>query len=233
MNDFGSARTTGGNPDRQMWEWAARISTTFATSSCAPTTTCWWIRATTSKLWTAQAAGRESRTWRGWRSRSVRTVDPLRSGAVGSAKSSVPSRYLISRRQRPACARAGSGHGRPRAFGLRVAALNRNGRTDCPASMKSVPHGSWAIHSRGAVVFTLSSTQQTWGLMDAAAIGRPGCFVTEPLPEPSPLWELTNVLISPHGRMVTLFTERLRRCLAGAELHNADPPTGTADNQRW
>lgn len=49
-----------------------------------------------------------------------------------------------------------------------------------------------------------------------------------------------NVLFSPNtaGRservdeqMVTLFIENLRRCLAGAELLNADPPTGTADSQ--
>ncbi len=52
-------------------------------------------------------------------------------------------------------------------------------------------------------------------------------FATEPLPPDSPLWELENVLISPHTaalsvheneRIVELFAENLRRYLAGEEL---------------
>jgi glyoxylate/hydroxypyruvate reductase len=52
-------------------------------------------------------------------------------------------------------------------------------------------------------------------------------FATEPLPTDSPLWDLPNVLISPHTaalsvheneRIVELFTENLRRYLAGEEL---------------
>jgi phosphoglycerate dehydrogenase-like enzyme len=52
-------------------------------------------------------------------------------------------------------------------------------------------------------------------------------FATEPLPESSPLWDLDNVLVSPHTaalsyreneRIVELFAENLRRYLAGEEL---------------
>ncbi len=52
-------------------------------------------------------------------------------------------------------------------------------------------------------------------------------FAREPLPPESPLWELDNVLISPHTsalsareneRVVDLFAENLRRYLAGEEL---------------
>lgn len=55
-------------------------------------------------------------------------------------------------------------------------------------------------------------------------------FETEPLPEESPLWELENVVISPHStdmvpelineRQTELFCENLRRYLAGEELVN-------------
>ena len=54
-------------------------------------------------------------------------------------------------------------------------------------------------------------------------------FETEPLPPSSPLWELPNVLISPHSastvadenRLITdLFTDNLRRWLAGEPLRN-------------
>lgn len=55
-------------------------------------------------------------------------------------------------------------------------------------------------------------------------------FETEPLPEESPLWELENVIISPHStdmapelineRQTKLFCENLRRYLAGEDLVN-------------
>jgi phosphoglycerate dehydrogenase-like enzyme len=54
-------------------------------------------------------------------------------------------------------------------------------------------------------------------------------FATEPLPPDSPLWDLPNVLISPHtaalsihenARIVELFCENLRRYLAGEQLLN-------------
>ena len=52
-------------------------------------------------------------------------------------------------------------------------------------------------------------------------------FTEEPLPDGSPLWELDNVLLSPHtaaysphenARIVELFAENLRRYLRGDEL---------------
>jgi phosphoglycerate dehydrogenase-like enzyme len=52
-------------------------------------------------------------------------------------------------------------------------------------------------------------------------------FATEPLPADSPLWDLPNVMISPHTaalsiheneRLVELFTANLRRYLSGEEL---------------
>ncbi len=52
-------------------------------------------------------------------------------------------------------------------------------------------------------------------------------FATEPLPPDSPLWDLPNVLISPHTaalsvheneRIDELFTENLRRYMLGDEL---------------
>jgi phosphoglycerate dehydrogenase-like enzyme len=54
-------------------------------------------------------------------------------------------------------------------------------------------------------------------------------FETEPLPEENPLWDLPNVLVSPHsastvdsenGRIVDIFVENLGRFLAGQKLIN-------------
>jgi phosphoglycerate dehydrogenase-like enzyme len=54
-------------------------------------------------------------------------------------------------------------------------------------------------------------------------------FATEPLPYDSPLWELDNVILSPHTaaqstreneRIVELFADNLRRYLAGEELRS-------------
>ncbi|MCB0033754.1 MAG: hypothetical protein KDE51_07040, partial [Anaerolineales bacterium] len=54
-------------------------------------------------------------------------------------------------------------------------------------------------------------------------------FEEEPLPEKSPLWKMENVIISPHvsgftphydDRVTDLFSENLRRYLAGEPLLN-------------
>lgn len=59
-------------------------------------------------------------------------------------------------------------------------------------------------------------------------------FATEPLPGESPLWDLPNVIISPHTaalsvreneRIVELFAENLRRYLHGEELRSRVDPT--------
>ena len=54
-------------------------------------------------------------------------------------------------------------------------------------------------------------------------------FVTEPLPDDSPLWDMPNVLVSPHTaafslaedrRIAELFADNLPRYLDGAPLRN-------------
>jgi glyoxylate/hydroxypyruvate reductase A len=54
-------------------------------------------------------------------------------------------------------------------------------------------------------------------------------FAVEPLPTDSPMWELPNVLISPHsastvsaenGRIVDIFLDNLGRFLEGRPLRN-------------
>lgn len=71
-------------------------------------------------------------------------------------------------------------------------------------------------------------------LVEALAAGRLAgaaldVFDTEPLPETSPLWEMPNVLVSPHmsgdtvgwtDELVALFCENLRDYLAGEPLRN-------------
>ncbi len=157
-----------------------------------------------------------------------------------------------------------------KAFGMRVIAVNRSGHTNSPdvdevrtsrflGDLLPVAHG---------VVLTLPLTDETCGMIDAAAIarmhsgavlvdiGRGGVmnepalvqalqqdrlagaaldvFATEPVPPDSPLWDLPNVLLSPHTaglsvreneRIVDLFCENLRRYLAGDELLDRVHPT--------
>ena len=89
---------------------------------------------------------------------------------------------------------------------------------------------------RGAVVVNVSRGQviDEDALVGALASGHLGgacldVFATEPLPESSPLWELDNVIISPHSastaasenELITeLFCDNLRRWLDGAPLRN-------------
>ncbi len=61
-------------------------------------------------------------------------------------------------------------------------------------------------------------------------------FESEPLPATSPLWDMENVIVSPHisggtaiynDRAVSIFSENLRRYIAGDPLHNVvDPARG-------
>jgi phosphoglycerate dehydrogenase-like enzyme len=91
-----------------------------------------------------------------------------------------------------------------------------------------LPRGAFVINvGRGAVV-------DEPALIEALGSGRLGgaaldVFAEEPLPPGSPLWEMPNVLVSPHSastsdrenaRIVDLFCENLRRFLGGAPLRN-------------
>ncbi|HWQ28334.1 MAG TPA: NAD(P)-dependent oxidoreductase, partial [Dehalococcoidia bacterium] len=61
-------------------------------------------------------------------------------------------------------------------------------------------------------------------------------FEREPLPPESPLWDLENVILTPHisggteiynQRAVAIFTDNIRRFLAGQPLRNVvDPSRG-------
>ncbi|BBL80067.1 2-hydroxyacid dehydrogenase [Rubrobacter xylanophilus] len=82
--------------------------------------------------------------------------------------------------------------------------------------------GRGAVVDEAALVRALRSGHLSGAALDV--------FETEPLPQDSPLWELENVIISPHStdnvprlmeeKLVGLFCENLRRYLAGEELLN-------------
>lgn len=88
--------------------------------------------------------------------------------------------------------------------------------------------GAYLINiARGAVVDeqALIAALQS-GQLGGAALD---VFATEPLPATSPLWDMPNVLVSPHSastsdrenaRITALFCDNLRRYLAGEELRN-------------
>ena len=95
-----------------------------------------------------------------------------------------------------------------------------------------LPHGAVLINiGRGALV-------DEPALIEALRAGRLGgaaldVFAQEPLPPSSPLWELPNVLISPHSggnsareneRIVALFCDNLRRWLDQQPLRNVFNP---------
>jgi phosphoglycerate dehydrogenase-like enzyme len=82
--------------------------------------------------------------------------------------------------------------------------------------------GRGTVVDEGALVEALGDGQLSGAALDV--------FEVEPLPEESPLWELENVIISPHAtdmvpvlineRQTELFCENLRRYLAGEPLAN-------------
>ena len=81
--------------------------------------------------------------------------------------------------------------------------------------------GRGAVLEEAALVDALRSGHLGGAALDA--------FTEEPLPAGSPLWELDNVIISPHTaalsiheneRIVELFADNLRRYLAGEELRS-------------
>ncbi len=94
--------------------------------------------------------------------------------------------------------------------------------------LRKLPQGALLLNgARGSVV-------DTEALLDALRTGRLGgawmdVFEQEPLPASSPLWEMTNVIISPHSadqvhdfplRFAQRFVENLRRYEAGTALEN-------------
>lgn len=96
------------------------------------------------------------------------------------------------------------------------------------AELAAMKPGAWLINiSRGAIV-------DEEALVEALREGRIGgacldVFAEEPLPSESPLWEMPNVIITPHNswssprieeREVELFLENLRRYVSGEPLLN-------------
>jgi glyoxylate/hydroxypyruvate reductase len=96
------------------------------------------------------------------------------------------------------------------------------------AELALLPQGAVLINiGRGAVVDELALIEAlSSGHLGGAALD---VFEHEPLPADSPLWDMQNVLVSPHSgstsdrensRLTQLFSENLRRFLAGEPLLN-------------
>jgi phosphoglycerate dehydrogenase-like enzyme len=90
-----------------------------------------------------------------------------------------------------------------------------------PAGAVLINIGRGALIDEPALIAALQS-----GRLGGAALD---VFDTEPLPQDSPLWDMPNVLVSPHSgstsdheneRLTELFCENLRRFLAGEPLLN-------------
>jgi phosphoglycerate dehydrogenase-like enzyme len=155
------------------------------------------------------------------------------------------------------------------AFGMRVIGVNRSGTADSRDvhEIHRTAELNQCLPEADAIVISAPLTDETRGLIDAAAIARckPGTilvnvgrggvvdeaamiealrsgrlagaalevFAREPLPADSPLWDLPNVLVSPHTaglsvredeRIVSLFVENLGRYLRGQPLRNRVDP---------
>ena len=104
-----------------------------------------------------------------------------------------------------------------------------------PAELAEMrPDGVLINVARGAIV----DEQALDSVLSAGQIGGAALdvFIEEPLPDTSPLWRLSNVIITPHNswstphikvREVDLFLDNLRRYLAGEPLINVvDPSRG-------
>jgi glyoxylate/hydroxypyruvate reductase len=95
-------------------------------------------------------------------------------------------------------------------------------------AMKLLPEGAFLVNiARG----TLVDEQAMISLLQNGRLGGAALdvFEQEPLPQDNPLWEMPNVLVSPHSastsdreneRIVDLFCDNLERFLAGKPLRN-------------
>ena len=100
------------------------------------------------------------------------------------------------------------------------------------AELALLPKGAYLINiARGHVIDepALIDALRSGHLSGAAL----DVFVEEPLPPDSPLWEMPNVLVSPHSastsdreneRITDLFCDNLRRFLAGEPMRNVLNP---------
>jgi phosphoglycerate dehydrogenase-like enzyme len=97
-----------------------------------------------------------------------------------------------------------------------------------PAELNLLPRGAYLINiARGAIVDEAALIQALQsGQLSGAALD---VFEQEPLPQDSPLWEMQNVLVSPHSgstsdkendRLTDLFCDNLRRFLNNENLRN-------------
>jgi phosphoglycerate dehydrogenase-like enzyme len=96
-------------------------------------------------------------------------------------------------------------------------------------ALAATKRGAYLVNiGRGKVVDEASLVEALkGGHLSGAALD---VFEQEPLPESSPLWEMENVIISPHStdltaetinhKQVELFSENLRRYLAGEDMIN-------------
>jgi len=98
--------------------------------------------------------------------------------------------------------------------------------------LETLPPGGMVINvGRGTSLDETALTELlAAGKLGAAALD---VFEREPLPESSPLWDMTNVLLNPHSastswreneRITAIFCDNLRRYLAGEPLVNVYSP---------
>jgi phosphoglycerate dehydrogenase-like enzyme len=85
--------------------------------------------------------------------------------------------------------------------------------------------GRGELIDEGALIKALQENQMAGAVLDV--------FVDEPLPEDNPLWEMSNVIVSPHiswfsryfkSDTLSLFIENLNRFLENQPLYNRVDP---------
>jgi phosphoglycerate dehydrogenase-like enzyme len=105
-----------------------------------------------------------------------------------------------------------------------------------PQTERMVGAREFALLPKGAMFINIGRGQvvDEPALIESLRSGHLGCaaldvFAEEPLPQSSPLWDMPNVLVSPHSastsdnensRLTDLFCENIRHYLAGEPLRN-------------